>query len=72
LGSKFIELVPRTPTIQACEIKGKAVLEYAPNSREAEIFRELARKIMENDSRVIPTPMEELSDLETMYREHLP
>jgi len=72
LGSKFIELVPRTPAIQACEIKGKAVIEHSPNSREAEIFRELARKIMENDSRVIPTPVEELSDLETMYREHLP
>jgi nitrogenase iron protein NifH len=72
LGSKFIELVPRTSIIQACEIEGKAVVEHSPKSKEAGIFRELARKVMENDSRVIPTPMEELSDLEAMYREHLP
>jgi nitrogenase iron protein NifH len=72
LGSKFIELVPRTSIIQACELEGKAVVEHSPNSKEAEIFRELAQKVMENDSRVIPTPVEELSDLEAMYREHLP
>jgi nitrogenase iron protein NifH len=72
LGGKFIELVPRSPIIQACEIEGKAVVEHSPNSEEAEIFRELARKVMENDSRVIPTPVEELSELEAMYREHLP
>ena len=72
LGSKFIELVPRTPIIQKCEVEGKAVVEHSPNSEEAKVFRELARKVMENDSRVIPTPVEELSDLEAIYREHLP
>jgi nitrogenase iron protein NifH len=72
LGSKFIELIPRSPTIQKCEVEGKAVVEHSPNSEEAKVFRELARKVMENDSRVIPTPVEELSDLEAMYREHLP
>ena len=72
LGSKFIELVPRTSIIQACELEGKAVVEHSPNSKEAGIFRELAQKVMENASRVIPTPVEELSDLEAMYREHRP
>jgi nitrogenase iron protein NifH len=72
LGTKFIQLVPRSPIIQACEMAGKAVVEHSPNSEEAEVFRELAQKVMKNDSRVIPTPVEELSDLEAMYREHLP
>lgn len=72
LGTKFIELIPRSPVIQACEVEGKAVVEYSPNAEEAKIFRELAHKIMENNSRAIPTPIEELSDLEAMYREHLP
>jgi nitrogenase iron protein NifH len=48
------------------------VVEHSPNSEEAKVFRELARKVIENDSRVIPTPVEELSDLEAIYREHLP
>jgi nitrogenase iron protein NifH len=72
LGTKFIQLVPRSPIIQACEMASKAVVEHSPNSEEAEVFRELAQKVMKNDSRVIPTPVEELSDLEAMYREHLP
>jgi nitrogenase iron protein NifH len=72
LGTKFIQFVPRSPIIQACEIKGEAVVEHSPDSEEAKIFREVARKIMGNDSRVIPTPVKEPSDLETMYREHLP
>jgi len=72
LGTKFIELIPRSPVIQACEVEGKAAVEHSPNAEEAKIFRELAQKIMENNSRVIPTPIEELSGLEAMYREHLP
>lgn len=72
LGTKFIELIPRSPVIQACEVEGKAVVEYSPNAEEAKIFQELAQKVMQNNSRVIPTPVEELSDLEAMYREHLP
>jgi nitrogenase iron protein NifH len=71
LGSKFIQFVPRSPIIQACETEGRTVPEHSPKSKEAKIFRELAKKVMENDSRVIPTPVEELSELEAMYRQHL-
>ncbi|MEA2074314.1 MAG: hypothetical protein U9O85_01035 [Euryarchaeota archaeon] len=71
LGSKFIQFVPRSPIIQACEAEGRTVLEHSPKSEEAKIFQELARKVMENDSRVIPTPVDELSELEEMYRRHL-
>jgi nitrogenase iron protein NifH len=47
------------------------VVEYAPQSEEAAIFRDLARKVMENDVKVIPTPVEELPELEELYRDHL-
>ncbi|MGZ4852163.1 MAG: nitrogenase iron protein, partial [Halobacteriota archaeon] len=57
--------------IQACELEGRAVVEHAPQSEEAAIFRELARKVMENDVKVIPTPVEELPELEELYRHHL-
>jgi nitrogenase iron protein NifH len=57
--------------IQACELEGRPVVEYAPDSLEAEIFRNLAKAIMENDSRMIPTPVSDLAELEMMYRQHL-
>jgi nitrogenase iron protein NifH len=57
--------------IQACELEGRAVVEHSPDSMEAKIFRNLANAIMENDSRVIPTPINDLAELEKMYRQHL-
>jgi nitrogenase iron protein NifH len=71
LGTPFVQFVPRSPVIQACELEGRPVVEYAPDSLEAEIFRKLAKTIMENDSRVIPTPVSDLPELEMMYRQHL-
>ena len=68
LGTGFVQYVPRSPIIQACELEGGAVVEHSPNSKEAEIFRDLAQAIMENDSRVIPTPINDLGELERMYR----
>lgn len=71
LGSKLVHLVPRSPVIQACEIECRTVLEHSPDSEEAEAFRELAKRVMKNDHPVIPTPVEELSELEALYRQHL-
>lgn len=71
LGTPFIQFVPRSPVIQACELESRAVVEHSPSSPEAEIFRNLAKAIMENDSRVIPTPINDLTELEKMYRQHL-
>jgi len=66
-----LKIQPKSPVIQLCELKGRPVVEYAPDSKEAEIFRKLATEIMENDSRVIPTPINDLVELETMFRQHL-
>lgn len=71
LGSKLIHLIPRSQIIKACEIENRTVLEHSPNSEEAKIFRELAQKVLDNDLSVIPTPMEDLSELEEIYRKHL-
>ncbi|HYA61231.1 MAG TPA: AAA family ATPase [Candidatus Acidoferrum sp.] len=71
LGSNFIQFVPRSPVIQACELEGRAVVEHSPESQEAQIFRELASRVMENASKVIPTPINELPELENMYRRYL-
>jgi len=71
LGTAFVQFVPRSPVIQACELEGKAVVEHSPGSKEAEVFKNLAQAVMENKSRVIPTPVRELAELEKMYRQYL-
>jgi nitrogenase iron protein NifH len=71
LGSKLVHVVPRSPVIQACEVESRTVLEHSPQSEEAEVFRELARLVMDNERPVIPTPVEELSELEALYRRHM-
>jgi nitrogenase iron protein NifH len=71
LGTRLIALVPRSPVIQACEVEGKTVLCHSPQSAEADVFRELAQRLLDNTSRVIPTPFERVEDLESLYRRHL-
>lgn len=71
LGTHLIDFVPRSPVIQACEVEGRTVLEHSPHSPEAEVFRELAGRVLANTSRVIPTPIEEVSELEALYRRHM-
>jgi nitrogenase iron protein NifH len=71
LGSRFVHLIPRSPVIQACEVQCRTVLEHSPDSEEGQAFRELAKRVMDNDRQVIPTPIEELSELEALYRQHL-
>jgi nitrogenase iron protein NifH len=71
LGTSLVHFVPRSQAIQACELESRTVLELSPDSEEAEGFRQLAEKVMSGGSPVIPTPLEELSELEAMYRAHL-
>jgi nitrogenase iron protein NifH len=71
LGTQLIAFVPRSPAIQACEVEGKTVLEHSPQSAEAEVFRGLAQRVLDNASRVNPTPFEQVEELEALYRRHL-
>jgi len=71
LGSKLVHFVPRSPVIQACEVESRTVLELSPRSTEADVFRKLAQQVMNNDLPVIPTPVEDLAELEALYRRHL-
>jgi nitrogenase iron protein NifH len=71
LGVDVIDFIPRSSVIQTCEVNGKTVLEHSPRSAEADVFRRLAEKILENSTRVIPAPIEEIAMLEEMYRKHV-
>ena len=66
LGSKLIHFVPRANIVQHAELRRQTVIEYAPDSAQADEYRQLANKIHNNSGNgVIPTPitMEELEDM---------
>ena len=58
LGTHLIYFVPRDNIVQHAELRRMTVLEYAPESRQAEHYRELARRIHVNKGKgIIPTPI---------------
>jgi nitrogenase iron protein NifH len=57
LGTQLIHFVPRDNIVQHAEIHKKTVIDYKPDCRQADEYRELARKIEANNSFVIPKPM---------------
>ena len=66
LGTKLIHFVPRDNVVQHAELRRMTVLEYLPESKQAEEYRQLAQKIHGNAGYgTIPTPitMDELEDL---------
>ena len=67
LGSKLIHhFVPRDNIVQHAELRRQTVIEYAPDCKQADEYRQLANKIHNNSGNgVIPTPitMEELEDM---------
>ena len=66
LGTQLIHFVPRDNIVQHAELRRMTVLEYAPDSKQAEEYRQLAHKIHANAGKgTIPTPitMEELEEL---------
>jgi nitrogenase iron protein NifH len=66
LGTKLIHFVPRDNIVQHAELRRMTVLEYAPESQQAEEYRQLAQKIHANAGNgTIPTPitMDQLEDL---------
>ena len=65
LGTQMIHFVPRDNEVQRAELRRMTVIEYAPKHKQAEEYRDLARKIADNKMLVIPTPltMEELEEL---------
>ena len=65
LGTTMIHFVPRDNAVQHAEIRRMTVIEYDPTAKQANEYRELARKIDLNRNFKIPTPieMEELEEL---------
>ena len=70
INTKLIHFVPRDNIVQHAELRKQTVIQYAPDSKQADEYRQLATKIHENGGKgTIPTPisMEELEDMLLAY-----
>ena len=59
IGSRLIHFVPRDNIVQRAEINKKTVIAYDDESDQAQEYKDLAQAIDENDTFVIPEPMEQ-------------
>lgn len=57
LGTQLIHFVPRDNIVQRAEIRKKTMIEFDPESAQANEYRQLAKAIENNKNFVIPTPM---------------
>ncbi len=66
LNTKLIHFVPRDNVVQHAELRRQTVLQYAPDSKQADEYRALANKIHANSGQgTIPTPIS-MDELEQM------
>ncbi len=65
LNTQMIHFVPRDNVVQHAELRRMTVIEYSPNCNQADEYRALAKKIVNNTNLAIPTPisMDELEAL---------
>ena len=69
LNSKLIHFVPRDNIVQHAELRRQTVLQYAPESKQADEYRALAKKIHANSGQgTVPTPIT-MDELEQMLLE---
>ncbi len=56
-GTRVVGYVPRSLVVNQSELYGKTVIEAAPQSEQAEIYRSLARHLVEKEEVTIPRPL---------------
>ena len=66
ISSKVICVIPRSDLVQKSEYNASTVLEMFPDSEQAEVYRELVNKIVNNNSFSVPTPMT-VEEFETFF-----
>ncbi|MCE5215227.1 MAG: Ni-sirohydrochlorin a,c-diamide reductive cyclase ATP-dependent reductase subunit [Methanobacterium sp.] len=68
IGSRVIGIIPRSKLVQKSEIDAKTVIEKYPDSKQAELYQELAYNIYQNKVFVIPQPMD-VEEFDEFFRE---
>jgi nitrogenase iron protein NifH len=59
IGSKLVAFIPKEQIVQDCERDGFSVLEKAPDSDIAQVYRNLARTIMSNSDSALSKPLDD-------------
>ena len=57
LDNRMVAFIPKDPLVQECERRGVTVIEGAPESEIAEIYRQLAEAFMGEAEPKIPQPI---------------
>ncbi|MGI6108434.1 MAG: nitrogenase iron protein [Eubacteriaceae bacterium] len=57
LGTELLYFIPRDNVVQHAEIHKQTVIQYKPDSDQAQEYRNLAQALIDNKNFVIPTPM---------------
>ncbi len=70
LQSRMIAFIPRSPTVQQAELNRKTVIEYAPASDQATVYRSCADAILMNCEFSVPVPLT-IDDLEALAYRYL-
>ena len=69
LHTQLIAFIPRDVVVNKAENNRQTVLQYAPESDQAEVYRQLSRDIMSNENLSVPTPMT-FDELEKLVAEY--
>jgi len=56
--TNVIEFIPRSTTVTMCELDGVTTIEGAPDSQQADVYRQLARNVIANKEAYVPKPFE--------------
>jgi len=68
IGIPIIQHIPRSKTVQDAEFQGKTVIEAYPDSEQAAIYRELARKILGNNDIYHPTKFATMDNIKDIFK----
>lgn len=65
VGVPVLHHIPRDRIVQKAEFQNKTVLEAFPDCEQADVYRELARKVLANQDRCVPNPttMDEITKI---------
>ena len=57
--TQVVQYVPRSLTVTQAELSGRTTIEAAPNSAQAQVYRDLAERIATTAERTVPEPLDE-------------
>ncbi len=69
LNTKLVAFIPRDKVVSQAEIHKQTVIEWKPEAEQAQVYRQLAGFIIENDALTVPTPLS-FEELETLVLDY--